>query len=109
MLQTKLRLCCLIVNLIYKKNTIEILNDEKYFLNGGDNDPWNDRYYTDDKVKCTGNVRFKDEAKFHEKILVWIAISERGILNSLFRISKAVAINGPIYLEECLKRNSCFH
>jgi hypothetical protein len=59
----------------------------RYFLFGGDNYPGNDRCYTDDKEKCPDNVRFKGEAKIPAKILVWIAISERGISKPLFRKS----------------------
>ena len=52
---------------------------------------------TDDKDKCPDNVRFKDEAKFPEQILVWIAISERGISEPFFRKSKARTLFfGPI-------------
>ena len=40
------------------------------------------RGYTDDNDKCPDNVRFKCEAKFPEKVLVWIAISERGITSN---------------------------
>ena len=42
---------------------ILILDDKKYFLYGGDNNPGNDRYYTDDKDKCPDNVRFKCKTK----------------------------------------------
>ena len=50
-------------------------------------------------ITFRGNVRFKGEAKFPEKNLVWIAISERSISSKPpFRKSKAVSINGPIYL-----------
>ena len=41
-------------------------------------------YVSRPKDKCPDNVRFKGEAKFPEKILVWIAISERGISKPFF-------------------------
>ena len=55
-----------------------ILNDENWFLYGGDSYPGNDCYYTDDKDKCLYIVRFEGEAKFPTKNLVWITISESG-------------------------------
>ena len=64
-----------------------------------------ERIFTDDK--CPDNVKFKGEANFPVKILVWIVISEFAISKPLFRKSKAVALNRPNYLEQCLRNNSC--
>lgn len=69
----------------------------------GDNYPGNDFFYTNDLNKCPESVRFKGKEKFPQKILVWIALSERGMSEPLFQESKAEAINGSIYLEKCLK------
>ncbi|XP_065656798.1 uncharacterized protein LOC136082208 [Hydra vulgaris] len=35
---------------------------------------------------------------------MWIAISDRGMSEPLFRTSKAVAINSSIYINECLEK-----
>ena len=66
--------------------------------------PGNDGYYTADKSKCPDSVRFAGKDKFEKKILVWIAISDRGMSKPLFRSQKSCAINSKIYIEECLKK-----
>ncbi|XP_065663006.1 uncharacterized protein LOC136085611 [Hydra vulgaris] len=61
-------------------------------------------YYTNNKKTCTESVHFIGKEKFAKKLLMWIAISDRGMSEPLFRTSKAVAINSSIYINECLER-----
>jgi hypothetical protein len=49
-------------------------------------------------------VRFIGKEKFPTKILVWIAISARGMSKPLIRASKSEAINSAISINECLKK-----
>ena len=63
----------------------------------------NTEYYTDDKEKCLDNIRFAGKEKFPIKILVWIALSEHGISEPLFRPSTSVAISSDVYIKECFK------
>ena len=42
--------------------------------------------------------------KFPKKILMWIAISNRGMSNPYFCLSKSVAVNTDIYINECLRQ-----
>jgi hypothetical protein len=93
-----------LVNQLYKSNSPIIMDDEKYFTFDGDNMPGNKRYYTDDKDNCPDDVRFIGKEKFPKKLLMWIAISDRGMSQPLFRFQKAEAIKSSIYIEECLEK-----
>jgi len=93
-----------LVNQLYRENYSIIMDDEKYFTFSCNNMPGNDGYYTNDKQLCPDNVRFKGQEKFHTKILVWIAISGKGISEPLIRRVKSESINQVIYREECLKK-----
>ncbi len=64
--------------------------------------PANTGFYTDNIENCPDEVKYIGKEKFPTKILVWVAISERGVSEPLIRPSKAVAINQETYLEECL-------
>ncbi|XP_065662657.1 uncharacterized protein LOC136085293 [Hydra vulgaris] len=66
--------------------------------------PGNSGYYTNNKKACPESVRFIGKEKFPKKLLMWIAISDRGMSEPLFRTSKAVAINSSIYINECLEK-----
>ena len=66
--------------------------------------PGNAGYYTQNKTSCPESVRFAGKEKFPKKLLMWLAISERGMSQPLFRKSEALAITGPIYIAECLKK-----
>jgi hypothetical protein len=44
----------------------------------------NDRLYSDDLESTPEDVKNKFEAKFEEKVLVYVAISPRGISKALF-------------------------
>ena len=93
-----------LVNHLYKSQNVIILDDEKYFCFKGDEMPGNAGYYTNNKEKCPENIRFVGKGKFPEKILVWIAVSERGISQPFYRSSTSLAIKSDIYISECLKQ-----
>ena len=61
-----------------------IMDDEKYFLLQVQSAPTNRGFYTSDKRTTAPQVKFKRTQKFEAKILVWIAISEKGISKPLF-------------------------
>ena len=60
----------------------------------------NDNYYTNDKLKCPDCVRFVGKEKYPNKLMVWVAISNRGISKPLFRPSKSKTVNSNIYINE---------
>lgn len=92
-----------LVNNLYSENPTIIMDDEKYFTISNDNLPANARYYAIDKDKCPDNVRFKGQEKYPVKVLVWIAISERGMSKPYIRLHKSAAINTDLYIKECLE------
>ena len=64
----------------------------------------NDGYYTDNKLTCPESVRFAGKTKFEPKVLMWIAISERGMSKPLFRRQNSQAFDSTIYINECLSQ-----
>jgi hypothetical protein len=93
-----------LANKLYRTSCSVIMDDKKYFTFSGSHMPGNAGYYSNDKSKCPENVRFAGKEKFPNKILVWIAISERGMSTPFFRPQKSVAIKSPIYIAECLEK-----
>ena len=53
----------------------------------------NDNYYTNDKSKCPDSVRLAGKEKDPDKVMIWIAIFNRGISKPLFRPSKSEAVD----------------
>lgn len=104
MKQNQKKLCRKLVNYLYTTENEPIIDDEKYFGLTCDEIPGNSGYYTDNIEECPDNVRFKGKEKFPVKVLVWVAISAKGISEPLIRPWKSVAINQEIYLTECLQK-----
>ena len=78
-----------------------IMDDEKYFLLQDQSAPTNRGFYTSDKRTTAPQVKFKRTQKFEPKILVWIAISEKGISKSFFSKQKQ-AVSQTTYLNRCI-------
>ena len=76
-------LCKKLANLLHRSSRCLILDDEKYFTYDGSNMQGNYNYYTNDKSKCLDSVRFARKEKYPNKEMVWVAISNRGIISSL--------------------------
>lgn len=57
--------------------------------------------YTNDINSTSNNVKFKIKQKFEKKLLVWVAISPRGISSS-FIAPSGLAIDQHVYLNECI-------
>ena len=91
-----------LVNELYKQGNVIIMDDEKYFTFSCHDMPQNSGFYTDDIKSTPNNVKYKGKAKFPKKILVWIAISERGLSKPLIRFSDSCSINQFVYKDECL-------
>ena len=58
-------------------------------------------YYTNDKYKCPGSVRFAGKEKYANKVMVWVAISmllfRPSVVSSVF---KSEAVNSNIYINK---------
>lgn len=96
--------CRRLVNQLYRSGDEVAMDDEKYFELDGPSQLGNRRFYSDDKSECPDSVRFAGHAKFPVKILVWVAISARGISEPFIRKQRSCAINKDIYREECLEK-----
>ena len=79
------------------------MNFEKFSCFDGENMPNSARYYTDDESKLLGDVSFIKKNNYPKKILMWVAISNRGMSIPYFRPSKSVTVNTEIYIKECLQ------
>ncbi|CAF1168698.1 unnamed protein product [Rotaria magnacalcarata] len=78
------RLYCMLSN-----NDFElIVDDEKYLLLQDQSVPTNRGFYTSDKRTTAPPVKFKRIQKFEPNVLVWIAISEKGISKPFFSKQK---------------------
>ncbi|XP_031634119.1 uncharacterized protein LOC116347595 [Contarinia nasturtii] len=78
-----------------------ILDDESYFtfahneLNGN---------YTDNIEATPDDVKDAGDAKFEPKVLVWLAISSKGVSAPLIRPNGGQAINSDTYISQCLPK-----
>ena len=93
-------LCKKLTNLLYRSSCYLILDDEKYFTYDRLNMQGNNNYYTNAKSICPDSVRFAGKEKNLNKVMVWIAISNRGISKPLFRPSMSEAVRLNIYINE---------
>lgn len=75
-----------------------IMDDESYFTLDHSCQPGNDIFYSDDISKTPDKVKYDFRKKYPSKLLVWIAISPKGIAKPIFRPS-GLAINAEGYLE----------
>lgn len=78
-----------------------ILDDESYFTLSHSDKNSNAGFWTDDKENAPASAKFKTKMKFEKKLLVWVAISPRGISQS-FVVPSGLAVNQEIYLKECI-------
>jgi hypothetical protein len=80
-----------------------VIDDEHYFTLFKSNIPENTWHYTDDKDNCPSDVKFYKKQKFEKKIMIWIAMSPKG-LSSPFFIPSGLAINQNVYKDDCLAK-----
>ena len=85
-------------------DTSIIVDDEKYFSFPGDNIPSNAGFCSTDRANASVNVKLKQKQKFAPKVLVWLAISSKGVSALYIGSTKGPALNGDLYLRECLSK-----
>ena len=78
-----------------------IMDDESYFTLAHTSINGNSYFYSSNIEETPSSVKFSPTAKFNEKILVWICISNCGMSQPYFTPS-GMAINQKVYLEECI-------
>lgn len=82
------------------KNESFVLDDEKYFTLSG---PQNGTYYARQGAEVPVEVKYKQQAKYEKKLMVYLAASERGISAPYFAAS-GLAITQSTYTDHCLKK-----
>jgi transposase len=82
-----------------------VLDDESYFFLKNDRSPGNVGFYKrKDMVRgdVPEKIRFRTLDKFPLKLMVWVAISPRGISEPFF-CPRNMAVNGDIYRQDCIQ------
>jgi len=87
-----------------RPNRVIILDDEKYFTFHNDSDPQNVGFWSKNHSAAPNHVKYKKIKKFPEKVLVWVAISERGISDAYVIRRSSVSIDQNKYLHECVMK-----
>lgn len=82
---------------------IEIIIDDETYLTLDGSDNYNAYYYSQDGVEASDSVKYKFITKFSQKVLVWAALSSRG-LSQAFITKSGNSINSQIYIKECIKK-----
>jgi len=80
-----------------------VLDDESYFTFSHSRITGNEGFYTKDVSTAPADVKYTKKRKFEQKVLVWIAMSPKGLSRALIKKS-GYAINANRYLKECIQR-----
>lgn len=97
----KIRPLCRKLYMNFKKFDF-IMDDESYFTLSNSNLLGNDTFYSSDVPITPADVKFKTKSKYESKILVWLAISPKG-MSRAYIASSGLAINTNIYVNKCLR------
>lgn len=101
----KIPKCCRALRLNHFANgKFIILDDESYFTFSHHELSGNDGFYTDNIEITPDNIKYASKSKFEPKVLVWVAISSKGVSVPLIRPNKAKAVNADIYIGQCLPK-----
>ena len=89
-----------------KNNQTIMIDDECYF--SLENQNWCDKYYYEENgSKLTNSSKFVQKSKYTDKIIMWLAISEKGKSTPVF-FKANTAINSKIYMNKCLPKLASF-
>jgi transposase len=80
-----------------------IMDDESYFTFAGSNMVQNDHYYASSRGSAEINRIFRRQAKFQDKLMVWIALSPAGMSRPFFCPSHE-AVNAVMYQSKCIQQ-----
>ena len=79
-----------------------ILDDESYFTLRNTALAGNDCFYSDNLEEAPEEVSNHHEAKYDKKLMVWLAISPKGMTRPIF-LQSGLAVNRYFYSERCIK------
>ncbi|CAF0878179.1 unnamed protein product [Rotaria sordida] len=80
-----------------------IMDDEKYFTLSGNNVSCNRYFYSTNPATTPPNIKFRKKAKFEPKVMIWMAISTKGIFDVYVHKSK-LGVDQKTYLQECINK-----
>jgi len=66
--------------------------------------PQNNGFYTFDKQYAPDNVKYKPKEKYEKKVLVWLALSAKGISTPFIGTTKGPAVTAGVYIDNCLSK-----
>ena len=84
-------------------NIVVIMDDESYFTTDGSDTNLNNNYYTHPSLELPDTIKYHPKAKYPQKVLVWVAISEKGISEPYIAPS-GNAVTAAVYIKECLPK-----
>ena len=79
-----------------------IIDDESYFGLSNSNISGNSGFYSSDVTATPSDVKLKRKSKFEQKLLVWVAISPKG-LSKHYVAPSGQAVNENVYIDKCLR------
>lgn len=99
----KIRLKSLVKKIFYARNDVLcIMDDESYFTLDGNE--WQGKNYFEKSGNVVDvNVKYVEHTKFPKKVLLWVAISPRGISKPVF-FESGLAVNVDRYINFCLPK-----
>lgn len=98
------RLCRLLLRNYFHADIFVVMDDEKYFYLKCDETPGNRGFYTDNYKETPDDVKFASKKKYPTKIMVWVAISKKGISEAFIIETAGETINQWNHLKECVKK-----
>ena len=93
---------------IPRSNTFIIADDEKYLTFSNDEMPQHVGFHAFDKEHASDKVKYKIKEKYLKKVLVWLALSSKGISILFIGTAKGRAITANICINKCLNKLRSF-
>ena len=80
-----------------------VIDDEKYFGLSGFQMSANRGYYTSDLSRTPMAVKTYAKKKFEPKVMLWIAMSPKGMSTPVFTSGKSMVVTARPYIDNCLE------
>ena len=86
-----------------ENEVIVIMDDESYFTIDGCDTNFNTFFYSHPYLEAPESVKYRKVGKFPKKVLVWCAISPKG-MSEPYIVKSGNAITARVYIKECLPK-----
>ena len=80
-----------------------VMDDESYFTIDGSDTTFNKFFYAHHSLEVPDSVQYRKTGKFPQKVLVWCAVSSKG-MSEPYIVKSGNAISSRVYIEECLPK-----